>query len=214
MTRRLTIEEIKKCLKAWKELNDQQALELLVLSHQGLVIFFVKRYLNKGLTFEELKSAGNEGLLRAINKFDYNNSSIESFGTYISVAIENDIKLELKKYNKHSQVLSFEQPIGQNKDGTEMRIEDLIGTEADELVDEIIKGIKNNIVREALESLTSREKQIIILRYGLDDNNEKTLQEIAEIMNCSSKTIAYQEQKALRKMKYPRNKIKLDDFIE
>ena len=190
MIRKLSLEETKKCLRAWREFSDKEALEVLMVCNGGLVVFFVKKYLGKGLTFDELKSAGDEGLLRAINKFDYKEREIEKFSSYISVAIENQIRIELKKYNKHSHVLSFDQPIGQNKDGDEMTIEELIGTDANQLIEDVISEMKIDIVREALQCLTSRERQIILLRYGLDDTHKKTQDEIAEIFGCSKSLIA------------------------
>lgn len=214
MIRKLSLEETKKCLRAWREFSDKEALEVLMVCNGGLVVFFVKKYLGKGLTFDELKSAGDEGLLRAINKFDYKEREIEKFSSYISIAIENQIRIELKKYNKHSHVLSFDQPIGQNKDGDEMTIEDLIGTDANQLIEDVISEMKIDIVREALQCLTSRERQIILLRYGLDDTHKKTQDEIAEIFGCSKSLIAKQEKKALIKMRHPRNTKKLKDFIE
>ena len=213
MIRKLSLEETKKCLRAWREFSDKEALEVLMVCNGGLVVFFVKKYLGKGLTFDELKSAGDEGLFRAINKFDYKEREIEKFSSYISVAIENQIRIELKKYNKHSHVLSFDQPIGQNKDGDEMTIEDLIGTDANQLIEDVISEMKIDIVREALQCLTSRERQIILLRYGLDDTHKKTQDEIAEIFGCSKSLIAKQEKKALIKMRHPRNTKKLEDFI-
>lgn len=144
------------------------------------------------MSFEELQSVGNEGLLNAINKFDYNERAIEGFSSYISISIENQLKIELRKYNNHIHVLSFDQPIGQNKDGDEMKID---------------------IVREALQCLTSREQQIILLIYSLDEIHKKTQDEVAEIFGCSKTTIVKQEQKALVKMRHPRNTRKLKDFI-
>lgn len=173
MARRLTLDETKNCLRAWRELANEEALEVLTIGNGRLVGFFAKKYLGKGLTFEELQSAGNEGLLNAINKFDYNERAIEGFSSYISIAIENQMKMELRKYNKHSHVLSFDQPIGQNKDGDEMRIEDLVGTDAEQLIEDVISEMKIDIVREALQCLTSREQQIILLRYGLDEVHKK-----------------------------------------
>ncbi len=214
MARRLTLDETKNCLRAWRELANEEALEVLTIGNGRLVGFFAKKYLGKGLTFEELQSAGNEGLLNAINKFDYNERAIEGFSSYISIAIENQMKMELRKYNKHSHVLSFDQPIGQNKDGDEMRIEDLVGTDAEQLIEDVISEMKIDIVREALQCLTSREQQIILLRYGLDEVHKKTQDEVAEIFGCSKATIAKQEQKALVKMRHPRNTRKLKDFIE
>lgn len=212
MTRRLSLDETKNCLRAWRELADEEALEVLTICNGGLVGFFAKKYLGKGLTFEELQSAGNEGLINAINKFDYNERAIEGFSSYISVAIENQIRIELKKYNKHSHVLSFDQPIGQNKDGDELKIEDLIGTDAEQLIEDVISEMKIDIVREALQCLTSRERQIILLRYGLDDTHKKTQDEIAEIFGCSKSLIAKQEKKALIKMRHPRNTKKIKRF--
>lgn len=214
MARRLSLDETKNCLRAWRELGDEDALEVLTICNGGLVGFFAKKYLGKGLTFEELQSAGNEGLINAINKFNYNEKTIEGFSSYISIAIENQMKMELRKYNKHSHVLSFDQPIGQNKDGDEMKIEDLIGTDAEQLIEDVISEMKIDIVREALQCLTSREQQIILLRYGLDEVHKKTQDEVAEIFGCSKATIAKQEQRALVKMRHPRNTRKLKDFIE
>lgn len=214
MARRLSLDETKNCLRAWRELADEEALEVLTICNGGLVGFFAKKYLGKGLTFEELQSAGNEGLINAINKFDYNERAIEGFSSYISIAIENQMKMELRKYKKHSHVLSFDHPIGQNKDGDELKIEDLVGTDAEQLIEDVISEMKIDIVREALQCLTSRERQIILLRYGLDDTHKKTQDEIAEIFGCSKSLIAKQEKKALIKMRHPRNTKKLKDFIE
>ena len=214
MARRLSLDETKNCLRAWRELGDEDALEVLTICNGGLVGFFAKKYLGKGLTFEELQSAGNEGLINAINKFNYNEKAIEGFSSYISIAIENQMKMELRKYNKHSHVLSFDQPIGQNKDGDEMKIEDLIGTDAEQLIEDVISEMKIDIVREALQCLTSREQQIILLRYGLDEVHKKKQDEVAEIFGCSKATIAKQEQRALVKMRHHRNTRKLKDFIE
>ena len=214
MARRLSLDETKNCLRAWRELTDKNALEVLIICNGGLVVFFAKKYLGKGLTFEELQSAGNEGLLNAINKFDYNERPIEGFSSYISISIKNQMKKELRKYNKHSHVLSFDQPISQNKDGDEMKIEDLIGTDDEQLIENVISKMKIDIVREALQCLTSREQQIILLRYGLDEVHKKTQDEVAKIFGCSKSTIVKQEQKALVKMRHPRNTRKLKDFIE
>lgn len=214
MSKRLSLDETKELLTLWRENGDRNALNILTMSNQALVAFLVKKYLGKGLTFEELKSAGNLGLVNAINKYDYLNRDICTFSSYISTSIENTILLELRKYNKHSHVLSFEQPLGQSKDGDELTIDDIIGTDEEALLEEVVSDIKNDILRNALESLTSKEKQIILLRYGLDDDNKKTQAEIAEIFGCSKQSISNMEKKALVKMRHPRNTRKLKDFLD
>lgn len=214
MVKRLTLDETKNCLRAWREFADEKALEILIICNSGLVRLFAKKYQGSGLTYEELQSAGNMGLLNAINKFNYQENPIEVFSAYIAIWIEGQMKKDLKKYHKHSHVLSFDQPIGQNKDGDEMKIEDLVGTDAEQLIEDVISEMKIDIVREALQCLTSREQQIILLRYGLDEVHKKTQDEVAEIFGCSKATIAKQEQKALVKMRHPRNTRKLKDFID
>lgn len=214
MARRLSLEETKKCLIAWRQLGDRDALTLLTVCNQGLVNYFVKRYMGKGLTYDELQSAGNLGLINAINKFNYLDNGVDGFSSYVSAAIENGIKYELRKYNKHSHVLSLEEPIGHNKDGDELKIYDIVGTDSEELVNGVISEMKIDIVRNALKCLTTRERQIILLRYGLDEANRKTQEEIAEMFGCTKSLISKQEQKALIKMRHPKNTRKLKDFAE
>ena len=210
----LSLDETKELLKIWREEKDAKAYEKLVVSNRGLVGYIAKKYLGNGLSFEELVSAGNLGLINAINIFDYVERDIKGFSSYIGIAIENTILLELRRYNKHSHVMSLSEPIGTSKDGDEMTLEDILATDDDELLDNVVSSIKNDIVREALLTLTTREQKIILMRYGLDEKYKKTQGEIAEILGCSKQTIAKQEQKALMKMRHPRNTRKLKDFIE
>jgi len=211
---KLNLDETKNYLVAWREYNDKSALESLIISNTGLIIFFVRKYLGKGLSFEELKSAANLGLLNAINKFNYKERAIEGFSTYISISIENSIKTDLIKYNKHKDVISFDQPISYSKEGDELKIEDILGTYSEQLIEDIISEMKIDIVREALSCLTSRERQIILLHYGLDEKHKKTQEEVAKLFGCSKTTIGNQEQRAILKMRHPRNTKKLKDFLE
>ncbi len=214
MAKRLNLEETEKCLRAWRECQDENALLLLVTCNGGLITHIAKRNLKDGPTFEDLFSAGKEGLIKAIENFNYNEYGIQSFSSYISHYIEGYILREKQRFTKHNHVLSFEQPIGQNKNGDEMRIEDIVGTDAEQLIENVISEMQIDIVREALQCLTSKEQQIILLRYGLDETYRKTQEEVAQILNCSQAQIARIEQKALVKMRHPRNTRKLKDFID
>ena len=211
--KRLTTDETLRVLNFYRDTGDQEALELLIISNMGLVGYFVKRYLNSGIEYDDLKSIGTIGLINAINKFNVE-KPIEAFSSYISMAIDNQIKMEIRKQKKHSGVMSLDAPVGYNKDGDEMMIEDIVGTDEEQLFNDVISGLKVGIVREALKSLTYREQQIILLRYGLDDAHRKTQEEVAEMFDCSKMTILKQEQKALIKMRHPKNTRKLKDFID
>ncbi|MBE6152456.1 MAG: sigma-70 family RNA polymerase sigma factor [Firmicutes bacterium] len=214
MSKKLSLEETYDYLIKWRELNDQEAQTILVTSNFPLVKYFAKKYFNVGLNFDELQSAGIEGLIRAINKFDYFNNDIRQFSSYISMAIDNQIKMEIRKFKKHSHVLSFDEPIGHNKDGDEMTVEDIIGTDSEEIIESVISAMKIDIVRQSLKCLTSRERKIILLRFGLDELHRKTQSEVAEIFGCSRSLISKQEEHALMKMRHPRNTRKLKDFID
>lgn len=213
MAKYLSLDEIETCLRAWRELGDENSFVLLFTSYTNLIASLARKYLGNGLTFDDLKSAGSEGLFNAINKFDYGENPIQAFYSYISISIERAMISELRKNNKHSHVLSLSAPIGQNKDGDDLKLEDILGTDAEELVENVILEMKIDIVREALKSLTSREQRIILLRYGLDDVHRKTQEEVAQIFGCSKATIAREEKRALIKMRHPRNTRKLKDFI-
>ena len=211
MARKLSLDETKRFLIAWREYEDKDALTVLVECNQGLVGFFISKNIGKGLSFDELMSAGNLGLLTAINGFDYENVSIKAFSSYLAVSIDREMKKDIKKNDKHSDVISFDDHIyGEDDDLT---IEDIIGTDADELLNNVIDNLKIDIVRDALKSLSHREQQIILLRYGLDDKHRKSQEEVAEILNCSSQNVSLIERRALIKMRHPRITKKLKDFI-
>lgn len=212
MPKTLNDEQTLNCLKLWRENNDEKALTLLVVSNIGLVKCISSKYTNSVVSFDDLVSAGTESLIRAIYVFDYHNYSIQTFSTYISKAIERGVLKELKNYNKHSHVLSFDEPISYDKHGDELKLEEIIGTEPEKLLNDILKEMKTEVVRDALKCLTTRERQIILLRYGLDEQNKKSLREIGELLGISGQFVSQIEQKALIKMRHPRNTRKLKDF--
>ena len=212
MAKRLSNEQTLNCLKLWRENFDEDALTLLASSNMALVKYIAYKYLNRGLSFDELTSAGYEALVRAINVFNYIDYPIETFSTYLSRSIENGIRREFGNYNKHSHVLSFNAPLGYDKHGDEMTVEQIIGTEPEKLLNDVIDEMKIDVVKESLKCLTSRERQVILLRYGLDEQHRKNLVEIGKLLGISGEATRQIEKKALIKMRHPRNTRKLKDF--
>ena len=202
-------------LIAWREHNNKNALTQIVTQKRGLVVSIARDYLNNGLSLEELKSAGYEGLINAINTFDYNENKIEEFDEYLKTYIERSIKRDINEYNKHNQIISIEEQIENDMFGYEMKDEVIIGNDEEQLIDEVISEIKNDVLRESLQSLTSREKKIIFLRYAFDENHSKTQEELAKMFGCSRASICNQERKALIKMRHQRsiknNKSNIDE---
>lgn len=171
-----------------------------MLSNQGLVKYFAYKYDSGVIPREDLESIGNEALIRAIHQFDYINKSIEAFSTYIGNSIEHEINVQFKKNNKHSHVISLNQPIYENNDGNTLDLENMIDSNSEKEFDK-----KNDIyvVRKLLTYLTEKERQVIILRYGLDGSEERTLEEVGNFLGCTKQAIYQQEQKALEKMRRP-----------
>jgi len=153
-------------------------------------------------------------LLRALNKYDLKKEKrIASFNSYLTISIENQIRMELRKQNNHNKTISLEQPIFYDKEGHEWLFEDVIGTDKDQLFNEVVNKLKKNIVKEALSVLNDREQQIILLKYGFNTDDCKTQKEIAKIFNCSQSGICRQEQRAMIKMRRPKTANKLKDLI-
>ena len=189
-------------LKAWRENEDRDAYTQLTIKNMGLVVYYVQKYIDCGLSFDELKSAGTEGLLNAINQFDYHQYNIDIFPSYMAVSIKRLILKELRKYHKHSHVLSISEPLGNNsKSNDPITIEDIVGSDDEELLDNLIHKMQIKFVKEVLECLSPRERKIILLKYGLDGHVPKSYEAIAKIFNCSPSRIEADERHALNKMR-------------
>jgi len=213
----LTSEELRNLLSKWRYNNDQQAITIIIERNMGLVRKIASKFRDYNFTFEELEMIGMEKIWESANNFNFEDKGEELakvFGAYLAVSIERGILREIKKNAKHAEVLSFSQSIGQNKDGKEQTLEDTLGTDDDMLINDVLSDIKSEVVKNALNSLTSKERKIILLRYGLEKDKCKTLEEVGEIFGVTRERIRQTEEKALIKMRHPRNTRKLKDFIE
>lgn len=201
MVDRLTLEQTKTCLIGWREFEDTEALEVLVTYNSGLVDYAANLYRGKGLTFEELQAAGNEGLIRGINNFDYQNRKIEGFSSYLYICIRNIMIAELKSHNKHNHVLSLNDSLYESiDDGSKLTIEDIVGTNLDELINEVITKIKSEEIREALLVLKPRHRLVILLRYGLINGDMMKKTDIAQILGVTGERVRQIEKDALSKL--------------
>jgi len=213
----LTSEELRNLLSKWRYNNDQQAITIIIERNMGLVRKIATKFRDYNFTFVELEMIGMEKIWESANNFNFEDKGEELakvFGAYLAVSIERGILREIKKNAKHAEVLSFSQSIGQNKDGKEQTLEDTLGTDDDMLINDVLSDIKSEVVKNALNSLTSKERKIILLRYGLEKDKCKTLEEVGEIFGVTRERIRQTEEKALIKMRHPRNTRKLKDFIE
>lgn len=205
MSKILSLDETKELLIGWRENGDRKAYTSLTVHNFDLVNDMVQKHEENGMDYNDLFSSGVEGLIKAINKFDYENCSIENFYNYACVMIESQIEMELTNYNKHKHVLSFEDLIIQGHDGNHIQVSDLLSSDDNETYNLIMSKMKSEIIKEVLKSLTPTQRQIIIMRYGLDEQNCKTQKEIANGMGCTRAWISRQEKSALLKLRRPEN---------
>lgn len=178
--------------------GDIKAKEELTEHNMRLVVHIVKKYASYGDN-DELISVGNLGLVKAINTFDVDRHTV--FATYAARCIENEILMSIRANKKHRENISIYEPISFDKDGNEVSLIDIIADNEENVLDKLEKEEIKQIVENLLfVVLDDRERDIIIKRYGLDDNRSYTQQEIADIYNISRSYVSRIETKALSKL--------------
>ena len=143
-----------------------------------LVVYISRKFENTGIDVEDLISIGTIGLIKAVNTFKLNKNI--KLATYASRCIENEILMYLRKNNKKKTEVSFDEPLNVDLDGNELLLSDVLGTENDEIYKIIEEEIDKDLLVMAFDRLSSREKQIMELRFGLTNKgNERTQKEVA-----------------------------------
>ena len=181
-----------------KEKGDEEAKNKLIEHNLRLVVFLAKKYENTGGDLEDLVSIGSIGLIKGINTFSSNKNI--KLATYASRCIDNEILMYLRKNKKIKQEVSIDQALSLDGDGNELHLEDVIGTEKDEVPKNIeLQDDKELMIKEIL-SLKPRDREIMILRYGLLGNEEFTQKEVAEKLGISQSYISRIEKKVIKKL--------------
>ena len=194
----LSKEEEDKYLKL-KEEGDLKAKEILIEHNLRLVVFLAKKYENTNVELEDLVSIGNIGLIKGINTFSMNKNI--KLATYISRCIDNEILMYLRKNKKVKSEVSIDQALSLDSDGNELHLEDVIGTDK-ELISKSIeeKNDKKIMLKEILK-LKPRDRDIMVMRYGLLGNEEYTQKEVADKLGISQSYISRIEKKVIKKIK-------------
>ena len=192
----LNPEEEKECLKKLKSGN-KQARNKLIEHNLRLVAHLVKKYDTKEET-EDLISIGTIGLIKGIDSFDVDKGL--KLTTYISKCIENEILMTLRK-QKNQPVVSLDDAIGQDKDGNLIRLFEVIqDTDQVNVIEHMTKQRQKEILYQALNTLDSIEKDILIQRYGLYHHEPKTQKEIAQTYRISRSYVSRIEKRAFIKL--------------
>ena len=198
------IEEREAIIKAGK--GDENAKNKLIEHNLRLVVFLAKKYENTGYDVEDLVSIGSIGLIKGINTYKLDKNI--KLATYASRCISNEILMFLRKNKKRRGEISFEDALNYDSEGNELHLEDILGTEIDYVPNEYEKILNKQILEREINSLDIREKEIMTLRYGLNNTKDMTQKEIADELKISRSYVSRIEKRALTKMltEFIRNK--------
>ena len=179
--------------------KDLSVRDTLVEHNLRLVVYIAKKFENTGINIEDLISIGTIGLIKAINTFRADKSI--KLATYASRCIENEILMFIRKTAGMKQEVSFDEPLNVDRDGNELLLSDVLGSEEDTVFASIEFEEDRKTVHKALEELEPRERVIIELRYGLCGGKEHTQKEVADMLGISQSYISRLEKKIIERLK-------------
>lgn len=186
-------------LKEGTAVQSQQAKEILVERNLRLVAHIAKKYQNVDEDMEDLISIGCIGLIKAVNSFDAGKGRL---ATYACRCIDNELLMLLRSKKKNAREISLFEPIGQDKEGNEIHLMDVIEQQQQDIVEKMeLDSQRKKLLRLLEECLSERERQIVILRYGLNGREEVTQEEIGRRMGISRSYVSRIEKRALQKLR-------------
>ena len=177
----------------------KQAKDILIERNLRLVAHIAKKYQNSGEDMEELISIGCIGLIKAVDSFDDRKGRL---ATYACRCIDNELLMLLRGKRKTSREVSHYEPIGQDKEGNEIHLMDVIEQQQPDPLDSMeLAGNVRRLFALMEECLTPRERQILMMRYGLNGKTEVTQNEIGAALGISRSYVSRIEKKALNKLR-------------
>ena len=181
------------------EEGDNYARSKLIEHNLRLVVFLAKKYENTKVDLEDLVSIGTIGLIKGVNTYKLDKNI--KLATYASRCIDNEILMFLRKNKKRQSDVSFEDSLSYDSEGNELRLEDILGTDADIVTKGLEQETDIKLLYKEIDSLKPRDKEIMVLRYGLYNNKELTQKEVANRLNISQSYISRIEKKVIKKFK-------------
>lgn len=179
--------------------GNEDAKTILIERNLRLVVYIAKKFENAGVNVEDLISIGAIGLIKAVNTFKLDKNI--KLATYASRCIENEILMYLRRNSRTKSEVSFDEPLNTDWDGNELLLSDILGTESDIVYNHIEEEVNRNLLIYAMKKLTSREKVIMEMRFGLVNGKELTQKEVADRMGISQSYISRLEKKIIGRLK-------------
>lgn len=179
--------------------GDCDAKNKLIEHNLRLVVYLAKRYENTKIDLEDLVSIGTIGLIKGVNT--YRNDKNIKLATYASRCIDNEILMYLRKNKKRRGEVSFEDSLSYDAEGNELHLEDILGTDSDIVTKGIEKETEKYLIQKEINKLSKRDREIMILRYGLFDHEETTQKDVAKMLGISQSYISRIEKKVIKRIK-------------
>lgn len=181
------------------QIGDEEARNILIERNLRLVAHISKKYSSTNIDQDDLISIGTIGLIKGINSYDISKNI--KLATYVARCIENEILMFLRGSKKTKSEVYLNEPIGKDKDDNEITLLEILENDDKSIEDEIDLKMKTKILYEKMnEVLKDREREILILRFGLNGHKPKTQNEIAKQMGISRSYVSRIETKAIQKL--------------
>ena len=179
--------------------GDIEARNVLIEHNLRLVVFLAKKYESTGYPLEDLVSIGSIGLIKGINTYKIDKNI--KLATYASRCIANEILMYIRKNKRRKTEISLEDALNYDSEGNELHLEDVMGTYSDLVADEYESKEEKVLLEKELKNLEARDKEIMIMRYGLYNTKEYTQKEVADKLSISQSYISRIEKKVIKKLK-------------
>ena len=179
--------------------GDHTARQCLIEHNLRLVVYIARRFENTGVNLEDLVSIGTIGLIKAGGTFRADKKI--KLATYASRCIENEILMYIRKLTAQKSEISLDEPINTDWDGNELLLSDILGTDGDTVMRPMEESVERQLLREALLRLPQRERDIMVLRYGLGGRQEKTQKEVADLLGISQSYISRLEKRIMLRLR-------------
>lgn len=173
--------------------------QLLIERNLRLVVYIARKFENTGVGLEDLISIGTIGLIKAVNT--YRSDKNAKMATYASRCIENEILMYLRKNVNQRSEVSIDEPLNTDCDGNELLLSDILGTEPDCVMRPVEDDVEKQILSGLLLRLPPREREIIVLRFGLSGGDEMTQKEVADRLGISQSYISRLEKRIIQRLK-------------
>ncbi|MBR5020058.1 MAG: RNA polymerase sporulation sigma factor SigE [Oscillospiraceae bacterium] len=181
------------------EAGEEAAKQRLIEHNLRLVVFIARRFENTGVNLEDLISIGTIGLIKAIGT--YRRDKNIKLATYASRCIENEILMHIRKISCQKTEISLDEPINMDYDGNELLLSDVLGTDENTVIGRLEDEVDLILLRQALGELPPREKEIMVMRYGLEGRRELTQKEVAGVLGISQSYISRLEKRIMLRLR-------------